>query len=376
MNAGHLLDGDEVVTETFAIGLLRGMLDIPSPSYREQELARYLADSMGALGFAAHVDRAGNAVGELVRGDGPTVLLLGHMDTVDGEVPVRCENGKLYGRGAVDAKGPLAAMICAAARAADFPGRLVVVGAVEEETPLSRGAMEVRRTLDRPDALVVGEPSGWSTVVLGYKGKLDLRYRVEVPPTQPSRPFDKAAELAARCWATLLDLLGPEADHGSFGRPGMTLTSVHGDLTEAEAEFSVRTPPGFDVDQLLDRLAARTDQGTLSVVNRTPACQVRRTDPVVRALSAGFRALGATPGAKLKTATSDMNILAERWAIPMATYGPGDSELDHADDEHIDLDDYVRGIAVLGRALAGLAGELATARHPAPRMRLVREEAP
>ncbi|MFE5212392.1 acetyl-lysine deacetylase, partial [Streptomyces sp. NPDC056600] len=62
------------------------------------------------------------------------------------------------------------------------------------------------------------------------------------------------------------------------------------------------------------------------------------------------------PRLKVKTATSDMNTLAEVWDIPMATYGPGDSSLDHADDEHIVLSEYLRGIDVLTSAIEELAG--------------------
>ena len=65
----------------------------------------------------------------------------------------------------------------------------------------------------------------------------------------------------------------------------------------------------------------------------------------------------------MKTATSDMNTLAEVWDIPMATYGPGDSRLDHSDTEHIILSDYLRGIDVLCEALA----ELATVSERSPR---------
>ncbi|MGP3983812.1 M20/M25/M40 family metallo-hydrolase [Streptomyces sp. KR80] len=351
-------------TEPYAIGLLRSMLQIPSPSYGESRLAAHLVTVMRELGFTAYVDEAGNAVGEITRGPGPTVMLLGHMDTVPGTIPVRVEHNRLYGRGAVDAKGPLATMICAAADAVDFHGRIVVVGAVEEETPLSRGAVHIRRTHPRPDALVIGEPSGWQTVVLGYKGKLDLRYRAECPPTHPSNPVPKASELACAAWATLLDVLGPDAGHGDFGTPGPTLVSIRGDLSFAEAEFSVRTPPGYDSEALVARLSERLPQGNLEVINTVAAVRVGRADPVVRALSAGIREQQARPALKVKTGTSDMNTLAEDWHIPMATYGPGDSRLDHADDEHILLGDFLRGVDVLTRALHELS------EHFAPRNRL------
>ncbi|MFD4482993.1 M20/M25/M40 family metallo-hydrolase [Streptomyces sp. NPDC058471] len=344
------------VSHPHAVGLLRRMLEIESPSYQEDRIGAYLVQEMKTLGYdRAWIDDAGNAIGVIDRGPGPVVMLLGHMDTVEGEVPVRIESDRLFGRGAVDAKGPLATMICAAASAADFRGTVIVVGAVEEETPGSRGAMEIRRTHSRPDALVIGEPSGWNTVVLGYKGKLDLTYRVQVEATHPSNPLPKASELAADAWQQLLDLLGPDAGHGSFDTPGPTLVSFTGDLVTARAEFSIRTPIGFDDTTLVRQLRERLPQGEVEVVNAVRAVRTTRTDPVVRALARGIRAHDERPTMKVKTATSDMNTLAEVWDIPMATYGPGDSRLDHADDEHILLSEYFNGIRVLTSALEQLS---------------------
>lgn len=343
------------VTETYALGLLRNMLEIPSASYQERALADYLAGAMTDLGFEAHIDAVGNVIGVVERGAGPTVMLLGHLDTASGRLPGRSEDGRLYGRGAVDAKGPLAAMICAVAGAADFRGRLVVIGVVEEETPRSRGAMAIRATHDRPDALIIGEPSGWSSVVLGYKGKLDLRYTVRCPATHPTNPAPKASELAVACWGSLVELLGPDAGHDVFARPGATLCRLNADMTTATADLSIRIPPGFDVDGLVRGLRDRLPAGELEVVNSVAACRVDRADPVVRALVSGVRRLHAQPRLMVKTATSDMNTLAEVWDIPMATYGPGDSSLDHADDEHIMLSDYLRGIDVLTIAISELA---------------------
>jgi len=83
---------------------------------------------MKKLGFHVHRDEVGNVIGEIGEGS-PVVLLCGHMDTVEGEIPVRVEDGQLYGRGSVDAKGPLAAMIMAASNFTDggFPGKILVV---------------------------------------------------------------------------------------------------------------------------------------------------------------------------------------------------------------------------------------------------------
>jgi LysW-gamma-L-lysine carboxypeptidase len=153
----------------------------------------------------------------------------------------------------------------------------------------------------------------------------------------------------------LVDLLGPDAGHGAFDQPGATLVQLNADLTSATADLSVRTPPGFDVEALVRGLRDRLPAGSLEVLNSVTACRADRSNPAVRALVSGIRRLHAQPRMVVKTATSDMNTLAEVWDIPMATYGPGDSRLDHADTEHIVLSDYLRGIDVLSIAISELA---------------------
>ncbi|MBN1935484.1 MAG: M20/M25/M40 family metallo-hydrolase, partial [Anaerolineae bacterium] len=161
---------------TQADALLTELVERYSPSTQERPVVEYLVGQMNTLGFSAYIDGAGNAVGQLGRGKlgngEQTVLLLGHIDTVPGEIRVHREGNLLYGRGTVDAKGPLATFVAAAARAGEQTGkRIVVVGAVEEEAATSKGA---RFLLDRvqPDAVVIGEPSGWDAVTVGYKGRL------------------------------------------------------------------------------------------------------------------------------------------------------------------------------------------------------------
>ncbi len=342
---------------TAAVDLLEGMVRIPSPSGEEQRLAAHLRDRMAALGLESWIDEAGNVLGRTRPRPGPTVLLVGHVDTVPGDLPVVRTEELITGRGTVDAKGPLAAMISAVAGCTDFPGTLLVAGAVEEETPRSRGAVHLGATLPAPDALIIGEPGGWQGVVLGYKGKLDLRYRVTRAATHPSNPEPKATEVAAAFWADLLDLLGPDSGHGSFQQPGATLVAMRGDTAQAELEIGVRTPVGFDQQEFTAELRNRARGGTVEVLNGVGAVLSSRNDPVVQALTAGIRAAGGTPRPTRKTGTSDMNTLAEYWSsVPMATYGPGDSALDHSDDEHIGIQEYLRAVDVLGGALRRLGG--------------------
>jgi LysW-gamma-L-lysine carboxypeptidase len=339
-----------------AVDLLAELLAIPSPSGREGRLAGFLARAMGELGLDARVDGAGNVVGRTGSGEGPTLLLLGHMDTVDRPMAVRRDGGRLYGRGAADAKGPLAAMVCAAAARPRFPGTLLVAGTVEEERR-SRGAAHLVATLAAPDLLVVGEPGGWSSVVLGYKGKLDLRYRVERPATHSTNPAAKASELAVAFWQAVVEELGPGHDHARFDRPAATLRAVEGDMLAATLTVDCRLPPGFDRDRFVAALRDRAGDGSLTVLHHVPAVRADRANPVARGLSAAIRRHGGRPRPLLKTGTADMNLVAPAWPVPMAAYGPGDSSLDHTDDEHVLLDEYLRAVAVLTTALDELAGD-------------------
>ncbi|MDJ0767085.1 MAG: M20/M25/M40 family metallo-hydrolase, partial [Myxococcota bacterium] len=161
--------------------LLFEMVKLQSFSGNEGQLAAFLCERMERIGIASRLDEVGNVIG--VAGDNDPnaneLILLGHMDTVQGSIPVKMEDGRLYGRGSVDAKGSLAAFISAVSQLTIPRGyRLVIVGAVEEETASSRGARYVAQHY-QPSACIIGEPSGWNAITLGYKGHLRICYKIE-----------------------------------------------------------------------------------------------------------------------------------------------------------------------------------------------------
>lgn len=360
---------------TRAVALLEDLVAIPSPTGAEAAAAALAVERMRDLGFRAYVDDAGNAIGEL--GDrGPEILLLGHIDTVAADVPPRRVGDLLFGRGTVDAKGPFACAVCAAHAAhllAPQSARLVVVGAVEEEGS-SRGALSL---LDRysPDALVIAEPSGASSVVVGYKGRFWFRYDVRCAPAHTSTDSARAAELASEFWVALKDALAKQRDGAAtFDRVDAALTTIEGTIETARAHVSCRVPPGFEAATLVQTISGLLGDGEITVLEHTPGVRTDQRDPVVRSLRAAIRRRGEAPRVKVKTGTSDMNVVAPRWRVPMAAYGPGDSSLDHTSDEHIDLREFVSAIDVLADALVDLAADLRAAPAPATDNGLTPEE--
>jgi LysW-gamma-L-lysine carboxypeptidase len=345
---------------------LEELVKIPSPSGEEDAVAEFLVAQMEVLGFATRRDEIGNVVGVVGDPDAAReIVLLGHMDTVAGLVPVRRYRNRLYGRGAVDAKGPLAAFILAASRAAPDlrDTRVAVVAAVEEEAQ-AKGAHHLARTMPAPFCAIIGEPSGWQGITLGYKGMLNFDYLLLQPGGHSAGEVPGPAEKAVRFWNHVMTYT-ETANQGRFGQFD-TLDAALRDFRTfsdglddgAEMNIVLRLPPGADVAELKQKLRnwCNGTTATVSFRGQDPPYRSEKNTPPVRSLLRAIRARGGRPRFKLKTGTSDMNVVGPAWGCPMVAYGPGDSALDHRPDEHIDLDEFRRGIDVLTRALGFLGG--------------------
>ena len=342
------------------IDLVRGLVSIPSVSRQEGDAVEWLVARMAERGFRVSVDDAGNAVGE--KGDGPMhVVLLGHIDTVPGEIPVRIEYDELVGRGAVDAKGPLAAFVAAATEPP--PGvRITVVGAVEEESPTSKGA-RYRATLESPDWCVIGEPSGWDAVTVAYKGRLTIDVALSREARHGASPGPTVAEEALALWERVRESANGRGNAArSFERLDCRLEGIDagvgdGLVERARLRIGYRVPPGIDPGDLEAAAAslAEKDGGTRVVVTtqgREDPVRTPRTSPLARAFTRAIAAAGGQTTFKEKSGTSDMNILFPAWGCPMVAYGPGDSRYDHTPIERLSIVDFTRSVTVLKGVLS------------------------
>lgn len=349
------------ISDEHAIELLHGLIAVPSLSGAEHAAVSYLVDEMCRLGMEASIDATGNAVGSVGSGH-PEIVLLGHIDTVPGAIPVRIEDGKLYGRGAVDAKGPLAAFVVAAARLAasgQVRGRIVVIGCVEEEAASSRGAHGVL-DLYQPHFCIVGEPSGTDTITLGYKGSWRATVRFEQPCGHSAHDRTTVSERGCEVWHRVLGW-SEEFNQDRERAWDQVIPSLVGIRSGGDGlyewcalELSIRLPEDIGPDAIEAYLRALVDDASIEVLGTVPAFRAPRTTPVARALIAGLRGQGSTARFVVKTGTADMNLVGPAWGCPIATYGPGDASLDHTPDEHIILADYLRAIRVLETALGML----------------------
>jgi len=339
-------------------GPLIGLVSQYSPSGSERCAVEWLVERMNSLGYDnAFIDAAGNAIG--VMGQGPRqIILLGHIDTVPGEIPVRRDARSvppyetLYGRGAVDAKGPLSCFVDAVAKVGPKEGwQFVVIGAVEEERD-SEGA---RFIVDqyRPDLAIIGEPNQWDRIALGYKGSAWANITVRHRQAHTASGGETAAEASVDVWLKIksyVDSFNAEKPK-VFDQLLVTLRGLQSHSSEfeqwARLKVGVRLPMDVSPEAWYGKLDQIVGQAEVERIGyAVPAWRGEKNTRLVRAFLSGIRSQGGEPRFVYKTGTADLNIVAPIWKCPALVYGPGDSALDHTPNEHIVLEDYSNAVRV------------------------------
>jgi len=346
------------ISDGTAIELLQDLVAIPSTSTNEAGAVAFLVDWMSEHGLNARIDSTGNAIGTIGTGS-RHIILLGHIDTVPGEIPVRIEDGVLHGRGSVDAKGPLATFACAAVEAArrDASVRITVVGAVGEEHIGSVGAREVA-TWPAPNLCIIGEPSGWDAICLGYRGSITATFRVRQESRHTAGPGEASAEKVVAYWNALVaEVQRRNGDQTGFNALMPAIRDMgtrHDGLTdEAWMHIGLRLPPGVDVPGLIEFMTA-SSEGELEIHGIQEGVRSGKQIPLVPPFLRAIRAQGGTPRFTVKLGTSDMTVVGPVWRCPILAYGPGDASLDHTPEERIVLAEYLRAIDVLTEVLVSL----------------------
>ncbi len=350
------------VTTRFAVKTLEKALKLYTPSLREKSLADFLADKCDDLGFRdIHTDDVGNIIA--TKGSGsPKILLCGHMDTVPGRIRVRKEGDYLFGRGSSDAKGPLIAMLFAAASAQEKTGTVIFVGIKS-------------LTKDKPDVeyAIFGEPSGTNQITIGYKGRIAINLKINVENSaHASAPW--LAKNAIHESSLFVNEIKNVLESGQENKKkGMmltaTLTEIKGGLShnvtprECDSTLDIRIPVGISCKSVEEKISKAVQEiskkqqveAFYSIIDETEPFEAEHNSPLVRALTLGILDIEKNrPTLIRKTGTGDMNVIGNSLSIPVVTYGPGDPHAAHTIDEKISIDEYLRGIEVLKRTIQHL----------------------
>jgi acetylornithine deacetylase len=333
----------------------------------EAAIAGAIAAHLGDLGLEVHLQEAApgrpNVIGVL-RGEHPgrSLMLCGHVDTVgvDGMAapfePVE-RDGRLYGRGAQDMKGGVAAMIDAVrvARAQGFRRGTLIVAAVVDEEYASLGA-DALVTAWAADAAVVTEPTDLQ-VGVGHKGFAWLEVETRGRAAHGSRPKE-GRDAILRMGRVLHALERLDRDlQGRAPHPIMGTASLHASLIDGGRELSSypdacrlqmerRTIAGegadtarAEVGAILERLCVDDPEfeGSVRPMFARPPYEIAAAHPLPAALQVSARRAGLTPGTTGMSFWTDAAVLGSA-GIPAILFGPGGAGL-HGVEEYVHVAD-------------------------------------
>lgn len=348
-------------TSPTELALLADLVAIPSLSGEEAAAGRHVEQWARGAGLDVRRDSRGVAVALTGARAGPTLALVSHLDTVPpGEGWTRqpfspsVEGGRLYGRGASDAKASVAAMLCAAhdVHAAGGPGRgrlLVLLGYGEETRHTTMPALvEAAGPLD---AAIVGEPTNLDLAV-AQRGLLMLDLVARGDQRHAGRAADGTFVNALGGLAraiVALERFDDERPHPVLGRVTVTPTMVEAGVSRnvtppvARAILDVRSTPNWTHAELTARVRALVEAEVVVASERLVPCE---TPPDSRLLGALERARPAARPYGSPTC-SDWVFLRHADAVKC---GPGTSARSHTPDESVDLDEVTEARAMYARA--------------------------
>jgi acetylornithine deacetylase/succinyl-diaminopimelate desuccinylase-like protein len=352
--------------------LLRELIALPSvnPAFLpandrcagEGRVAEFLAATAAASGLDVDFQKVTEGRSNLLARclpSGPVrrrILLAPHMDTVGGNesrlFKPRLQGDRLFGRGACDTKGSVAAMLSALMVLANEPNRPgeteIIFAALVDEEFSQAGSRALARSSLRADLAIVGEPTRLK-VVTAHKGVLWLKLRTRGKAAHGARP--ELGKNAVHEMARIVDVL--ETDyavqlkkqrHPLLGRPTVNVGAMHGgnqpNIVPAECTALVdrRMLPGeADRPTILSMQAFLRQRGLRPEIRPTqdvdcPALETPATLPLVKQFLAVARQ--KQPGGV--DYFSDAGVLAAG-GIPSVLFGPGDIAQAHTPDEWISL---------------------------------------
>ncbi len=398
--AAAAVDADELVS------LTRELIRIPSvyrpddPEGNEAQIAGFLVNYLHDLGLDIRAHEVAqwrpNVMADWTFGRGGRNLILeGHTDVVTEGDPGAWSHppfeavmagGRIYGRGAADMKGGLAAAIIAldaVRRAApDLPGRVRIAAVVDEEAMMIGIKTFIREGHAKGfHGAIVCEPEE-NEICLHQKGAMRVLATFTGKMAHGAMPYAGVNPIP---WAAHFVSALVEEDarqqprhrrHEHLGLPHITPTTIrapaHGEpqfnvmAGEAQVTIDVRTIPGQDHAAILrdlEGVAARVRAAdprariSIAVIEDRPWTETPRTDPVVRAVERACETVQEHPPRYGGVPGSTDGTFLHAWAgIPIVTIGPGGREIPHQVDEYVDVAELVEAARIYAAAIVYFLG--------------------
>jgi putative selenium metabolism hydrolase len=339
-----------------------------SLSGEEKEIAGVIREKMEDVGVdSVRVDRLGNVIAEVKGGGRRKIMFEGHMDHVpEGNIenwrvhPYSGEiiDGRLYGRGSVDMKASIAAMISAAGRMRELEDDIYFAFVVHEEDQEGFGIRYViEKEGIKPDVVILGEPTNLN-VAIGHRGRAEILLKAAGLSCHSSMP-----EEGENALFNIIDAISRirQVDlryHPLLGRGTIAPVNINckpGIIPvipeKCTALLDLRFVPGENIEEILRRISS--DKVSAQIAKRRIKCYTGYEEEVLALFPSWIyegvlsdRAVRVLPQAKkiVWRFGTDGSYTAGIAGIPTIGYGPGDDRLAHKPNENVSVDDVRRAV--------------------------------
>jgi putative selenium metabolism hydrolase len=385
------------------VKLAKELISIPSPSFEEKRLSDYLFSELTKYGFdQVSQDELNNVLG-IINGerDRPKILFTGHMDAVPPadmddpysgkiiEVKINHKKKKaIYGRGAVDMKGALTAMIFAAKILKELKikpaGEISFAAVVCEEAGGSIGSKKLLKNLRNLDVAIIGEATDLN-ISIGHRGASFLQVTVEGKAAHASQPELGVNALYGAC--EIINEIKENVerifpDHEALGRPTLTCTNLHvypGTLNvipnKCVIGLDYRSTPSFTDEKAISILTklinrkvdprlrvsvdyyVRLKDGEPIIDSIPPFYQDPKNNYVIAAKNVLEEALGCKRDFIIWKFATDGGFFHQA-GITTFGIGPGKEELAHSSQEHLTLENLIQATVAYSYLMAKLPSAL------------------
>jgi acetylornithine deacetylase len=317
------------------VDLTRELVTIPSPSGEENNIGKYLIERLKKK-FDTRIIEVGKRFNIIATRGEPKVVLTAHMDTVHKPIPFKEDAEYIYGRGACDTKGSMAAMIVAAERMVDRGyDNIGLIFDVSEEDDFS-GIKEIYGKYS-PEFVIVGEPTNFN-IIIGQKGLLGIKIVFKGIAAHGSTP-EKGISAIEKCMDTLNNLrtiqwpvdakLGPTTINIGVIKGG-TSPNVVPDYAEAIIEIRTTKKNEYIMELLNEKLDCSNKEILYDY------------DPIYN---------NTDVNTNLRKITAPYFTEMYFWKNSIVL-GPGDPSYAHSDDERILKKDLEKAVEVYMQAIA------------------------
>jgi len=376
---------DELIKFTQDLIRINSVYDLEKEGYNEEKVAHFIAEYLEQMGLEVHIDEVvpgrPNVIGYLKgKEKGKTLLFEGHTDVVTaGDLeewhypPFEAviENGRIYGRGACDTKGNVAAAIFAVKAiidsGTDFKGQIVLCIPVDEEGMMTGIKDFIRKGwADQVDGAIICEPEE-NNICIYQKGAMRVVIRVYgkmahgCMPQAGINPNWRMAKIICELEKLQQQEVDRLGSHPYLGLPSITPTILRAPYKgeaqinvipkECYATLDIRTIPGQQHDVLkkqiqgiLDKLAKEDKDfsASMEVIEERPWTETPVEDPVVKAVSKAYTMVtGKQPVYNGVPGATDGTFLNCMKGIPVVTTGAGGRLIPHQADEYVEIDELV-----------------------------------